>query len=102
MAIRLALLAHHYRTPWDWTDEVLAAAEERLALWRAGLSTNGGPDPDSTVMQVRARLADDIDAPGALAAVDAWAHRSLSEGGDELGAPGIIGRLCDALLGVRV
>ncbi|MEP7090919.1 MAG: cysteine--1-D-myo-inosityl 2-amino-2-deoxy-alpha-D-glucopyranoside ligase, partial [Nocardioidaceae bacterium] len=102
MAIRLALLAHHYRTPWDWTDRVLVDAQERLALWRAGLSTNGGPDPERTVAEVRERLADDLDTPGALAAVDAWAQRSLSEGGAVIGAPGIMGRLCDALLGVRV
>ncbi len=102
MAIRLALLAHHYRTPWDWTDQVLTDAQERLALWRAGLSTNGGPDPRHTLAAMRDRLADDLDAPGAMAAVDAWARRSLSEGGDLEGAPGIVGRACDALLGVRV
>ncbi len=102
MAIRLALLAHHYRSPWDWTDQVLLDAQERLELWRAGLSTNGGPDPMPTLAAVRERLADDLDAPGALAAVDAWARRSLAEGGDMEGAPGIVGRACDALLGVRV
>ena len=102
MAIRLALLAHHYRTPWEWTDGVLAEAEDRLARWRAGLSTNGGPDADATVAEVRARLADDLDTPGALAAIDAWVARSLAEGGTVEGAPGIVGRTCDALLGVRV
>jgi L-cysteine:1D-myo-inositol 2-amino-2-deoxy-alpha-D-glucopyranoside ligase len=102
MAIRLALLAHHYRTPWEWSDDVLAQAQDRLARWRAGLSTNGGPDPDATVAEIRARLADDLDTPGALAAVDAWVARSLEEGGTVTGAPGIIGRACDALLGVRV
>jgi L-cysteine:1D-myo-inositol 2-amino-2-deoxy-alpha-D-glucopyranoside ligase len=102
MAIRLALLAHHYRTPWEWSEEVLTEAENRLATWRAGLSTNGGPDADGTLAAVRARLADDLDTPGALAAVDAWVARSLAEGGDVLGAPGLVGRTCDALLGVRV
>jgi L-cysteine:1D-myo-inositol 2-amino-2-deoxy-alpha-D-glucopyranoside ligase len=102
MAIRLALLAHHYRTPWEWTDGVLAEAEDRLARWRAGLSTNGGPDADATVAEVRARLADDLDTPGALAAIDAWVARSLAQGGTVEGAPGIVGRTCDALLGVRV
>ena len=102
MAIRLALLAHHYRTPWEWSDEVLAVAQDRLAQWRAGLSTNGGPDGDATVAEMRARLADDLDTPGALAAVDAWVVRSLEEGGTVEGAPGIVGRACDALLGVRV
>ena len=102
VAIRLALLAHHYRTPWEWSDDVLARAEDRLATWRAGLSTNGGPDAHGAVAEVRARLADDLDTPGALAAIDAWVARSLAEGGSVEGAPGIVGRTCDALLGVRV
>lgn len=102
MAIRLALLAHHYRIPWSWTDSVLAEAQARLARWRRGLSTNGGPDADPTVAEVRARLADDLDAPGALAAIDAWVARSLAEGGDVEGAPGVVGRTADALLGVRI
>ena len=29
MAIRLALLAHHYRADWEWTDEVLAGGDHR-------------------------------------------------------------------------
>ncbi len=35
MAIRLAILAHHYRSDWEWTDDDLTAAEQRLATWRA-------------------------------------------------------------------
>jgi L-cysteine:1D-myo-inositol 2-amino-2-deoxy-alpha-D-glucopyranoside ligase len=174
MAIRLALLAHHYRSEWEWTDEVLADAEARLSRWRAATSApaptapsphsptaaqptapattpvpgapaaamvpppppatpvsgipapeivlppplgapdsgspaagivsppplaapdSGGPAagivsppplaaPDSgapaaamVLQQVRERLADDLDAPGALAAIDAWADAVLS------------------------
>ena len=66
------------------------------------MSTNGGPDADATIAEMRARLADDLDAPGALAAVDDWAARSLAEGGSVLAAPGFVGRACDALLGVRI
>src|SRR5207244_11164816 len=38
MAIRLAILAHHYRGDWDWTAAGLAAAEQRLARWRAAVN----------------------------------------------------------------
>ena len=34
MAIRLAILAHHYAQDWDWTDEVLGEASDRLERWR--------------------------------------------------------------------
>ena len=35
-AVRLALLAHHYRHDWEWrTDEDMPAAAARLALWRS-------------------------------------------------------------------
>jgi L-cysteine:1D-myo-inositol 2-amino-2-deoxy-alpha-D-glucopyranoside ligase len=117
MAIRLAVLAHHYRTPWDWTDQVLEEAKVRLATWRAGLSGNGGPSADSTIARVRECLANDLDAPGALTAVDEWVQDSLrvsasggvsggvSRGvseGVEIGAPGVVGRALDALLGIRL
>jgi L-cysteine:1D-myo-inositol 2-amino-2-deoxy-alpha-D-glucopyranoside ligase len=104
MAIRLALLAHHYRTPWDWTGQVLSEAQRRLATWRAGLSGNGGPPAGWTISRIREHLANDIDSPGALAAVDEWVRKSLERGnGDgDPGAPGLVGRALDALLGVRL
>lgn len=101
-AIRLALLDHHYRTPWDWTGEVLEAAQARLETWRTGLSGNGGPAPEATVAEVRRCLSDDLDSPGALAAVDRWAGESIRKGGNVIGAPGVVGRTADALLGVRL
>jgi len=102
MAIRLAVLAHHYREDWDWTDEVLATAQRRLERWRSAVSGNGGPDAGSTVEAIRTALADDLDAPSALRAVDTWCDASLSVGGDVIGAPGVLARSVDALLGVRV
>ena len=103
MAIRLTVLAHHYRTPWDWTDQALAEAQERLSTWRKALSGNGGPPAEATIARIRECLANDLDAPGALAAVDDWAAASLAAGGDtELGAPGLVGRALDAILGVRL
>ena len=102
MAVRLAVLAHHYRSDWEWTDEGLAAAQVRLARWRSALSGVGGPAAESTVEEVRAALADDLDAPRALAAVDAWADAALTLGGYVVGAPGLVARAIDALLGVRL
>ncbi|MCL3861912.1 cysteine--1-D-myo-inosityl 2-amino-2-deoxy-alpha-D-glucopyranoside ligase [Actinotalea sp. K2] len=102
MAIRLAVLAHHYREDWDWDDTVLTEAQTRLGRWRAAVSGNGGPDPESTVVAIRRALANDLDAPAAVRAVDTWADDSLSLGGDVVGAPGVVSRAIDALLGIRL
>jgi L-cysteine:1D-myo-inositol 2-amino-2-deoxy-alpha-D-glucopyranoside ligase len=101
-AIRLALLAHHYRADWEWTDAVLADAQARLARWRAAVSRPDGPAADGLLAEVREALADDLDAPRALAAVDAWAVAQTAEGGTDTGAPGLVSRTVDALLGVAL
>ena len=101
-AIRLAVLAHHYRSDWEWTPDGLVAAQARLARWQDAVSRNSGPDGASTLDAVRERLADDLDAPAALAAVDEWVERQVTAGGDDPGAPGLVARTANALLGVRL
>ncbi|MDG9704897.1 cysteine--1-D-myo-inosityl 2-amino-2-deoxy-alpha-D-glucopyranoside ligase [Streptomyces sp. DH37] len=101
-AIRLALLAHHYRTDWEWTDAVLDEATARLGRWRAAVSRPDGPPAEALVEEVREALADDLDAPAALAAVDRWAERQREGGGTDAGAPGLVSRAVDALLGVAL
>ncbi|GAA2394051.1 cysteine--1-D-myo-inosityl 2-amino-2-deoxy-alpha-D-glucopyranoside ligase [Streptomyces glaucosporus] len=101
-AIRLALLAHHYRSDWEWTDAVLDEAVARLGRWRAAVSRPDGPPADDLVEEIREALADDLDAPAALAAVDRWADRQREAGGTDTGAPGLVTRAVDALLGVAL
>ena len=101
MVIRLVLLAQHYRTDWDYTPELLAAAQTRFERWREALSVNTAPSGDETVAEIRAALSDDLDAPRAVAAMDTWSEATLTTGGDEASAPGVLGRALDALLGVR-
>jgi L-cysteine:1D-myo-inositol 2-amino-2-deoxy-alpha-D-glucopyranoside ligase len=102
MAIRLALLDQHYRTEWSWTADLLTTAQDRLDAWRAALSVNAGPPVEDVVADLRARVADDLDTPGALRAVDRWAQQCLRRGGRDVGAPGVLARTIDAVLGVRV
>lgn len=102
MAIRLILLAHHYRTDWAYTTDQLQAAEARLETWRSAVALGAGPDAEGLLAEVRERMADDLDAPGALAAVDAWAARALRDGGSDPAAPALVRDLADALLGVAL
>ena len=106
MAIRLALLAHHYRGDWEWHAAELERAEARLARWREAVSRPDAPSADALLIRLRERLADDLDAPGALAAMDAWADTVLAGGAGggpaDPGAPGLASRALDALLGVAL
>lgn len=106
MAIRLALLADHYRTDRQWTDDLLKAAQQRLGRWREAVASPAGPPAEGLLAEVRARLADDLDTPGALAAMDAWADAALGYGGADRhadpGAPALAAAMADALLGVAL
>ncbi|GGA56399.1 L-cysteine:1D-myo-inositol 2-amino-2-deoxy-alpha-D-glucopyranoside ligase [Pseudoclavibacter endophyticus] len=115
-AIRLAILRHHYRDDWEWSDTGLAAAEEQLRRWRAhanevrdraaadGTAASAaestaeidGIDPvDSPrVTQIRRAVANDLNTPLALAHVDGWAASGDHD-------PAVID-LVDALLGIRL
>jgi L-cysteine:1D-myo-inositol 2-amino-2-deoxy-alpha-D-glucopyranoside ligase len=63
-AIRLAVLAHHYRGDWDWHHGLMPEATHRLGIWRAAGPGQGGLE------EARAALDDDLDTPGAIAAID--------------------------------
>jgi len=73
-AVRLAILAHHYRAGWAWSDDVMPAAAARLDRWRAAGPGAGALD------EVRAALDDDLGTPAALAAVDSAAAAGLGVG----------------------
>ena len=102
MAIRLALLGHHYREDWEWHPEDLATATDRLALWRAAVGAPTGPPATRVIEAVREALSDDLGSPRALAAVDEWARAAVNGRGQDRGAPDDITRAVDALLGVSL
>jgi L-cysteine:1D-myo-inositol 2-amino-2-deoxy-alpha-D-glucopyranoside ligase len=81
MAIRLALLRHHYREDWEWTDDLLWAAVDDIARWRRAVALGAGAPAGPVVAEVLAALADDLDAPRATAAIDAWVAATLGTDG---------------------
>lgn len=99
-AIRLALLAHHYRTDWAWSPQGLQGAQDRLTLWRSAAERDRGPDGDALVARIRSALANDLRTPAALDALDDWSVAAVRGEGDDAQAPRIMRDACDALLGV--
>jgi L-cysteine:1D-myo-inositol 2-amino-2-deoxy-alpha-D-glucopyranoside ligase len=99
-AIRLAVQASHWRSNWEWTQQRLTDATARLERWRQATAGPAGPDGAALLEQVRERMADDVDAPGAIAAVDAWADAALAGDRTDPQAPALVARTVDALLGI--
>ncbi|WP_282785309.1 MULTISPECIES: cysteine--1-D-myo-inosityl 2-amino-2-deoxy-alpha-D-glucopyranoside ligase [unclassified Nocardia] len=101
-AIRLGLFAGHYRQDREWSDTVLAEALSRLEHWRSATALTAGPAAADTVARLRQHLADDLDTPKALAAVDSWAQQAVNYGGSDTAAPSLVRAAVDALLGIRL
>jgi L-cysteine:1D-myo-inositol 2-amino-2-deoxy-alpha-D-glucopyranoside ligase len=101
-AIRLGLLAGHYRSDRFWSDDVQAEANARLHRWRTAMTVLAGPDAADVIGRLRRYLADDLDTPKALAAVDGWVTDALEYGGHDAAAPAALIAAVDALLGVAV
>jgi len=80
-AIRLALLRHHYRSDWEWTDDELWRAVDDVARWRKAVALGAGAPARPVAEEVLAHLADDLDAPRATAAVDRWVAATLGTDG---------------------
>ena len=89
------MLSQHYRDEWEWTDDLLAEAQERLARWSAWASRGRSARTSSILEGMRVALVHDLDTPTALAAVDALAIRGSAPAEGDLAA-------IDALLGIRL
>ena len=85
-SIRMAIIEHSYRREWEWDDELMPRNHKRLESWKASV---GGTASD-VLEEVRACLDNDLDTPGAVAAMDAAAAK-----GHDVSAPA-------SLLGVEL
>jgi L-cysteine:1D-myo-inositol 2-amino-2-deoxy-alpha-D-glucopyranoside ligase len=98
MAIRLALISHHYRSDHMWANNDLVEAEELLDEMRVALSRMEVAPTDSTINEIIAALADDLDTPRALKALREWLQ--ATNAGQVGGTPGELSRAIDTLLGI--
>ena len=106
MAIRLTLLRHHYRGDWEWTDQDLWVSVDMLDRWRRAVALGAGAPAAPVVDAVLNALAADLDAPAAVAAVDAWVDATLGVNGlAETGDPDAAtsnAHVLDAALGLAL
>ena len=90
-AIRLALMAHHYRDNWEWFDDEIDDATVRLErLFAAANSPSAGPDPRPYLTRIHEALDNDLDAPRARDALDELARGILSGAGVHDQSPGAL------------
>jgi len=73
-AIRLALIANHYRREWEWDSTAMPSAHERLKLW----SQASAGDGSAALEETRKALDDDLNVPMAIVAIDDAAKRGKS------------------------
>jgi len=98
MAIRLALLSHHYRSDHMWRDIDLVNAEEFMEQLRIALSRMEVAPTDSTINEIISALADDLDTPRTIKALRGWLK--ATNDGQVGGSPGELSRAIDTLLGI--
>ncbi len=106
MAIRLTLLQQHYRSDWEWVDSMLWDSVDMLAEWRRAVSVESGSPAQPVVEGVLAALAEDLDAPRAVALIEDWAQATLGHGHladtSDPHAGTMIRALADAALGLEL
>jgi len=91
-AIRLAMVANHYRSSWEWQATQMDEAAHRLALWQSARARAGTGRDGGVLDEVRAALDDDLDTPRAVRAID----EAAGAGGDVVAAAALLGiRLAD-------
>jgi len=96
-AIRLLLLKAHYRAALDFTEAALAEARRELDRFYRALERFPDAPPAAEIPpSVLTALCDDLNTPGALAAMHALADAAL--GGDREAASGL--RAAGAVLGL--
>jgi L-cysteine:1D-myo-inositol 2-amino-2-deoxy-alpha-D-glucopyranoside ligase len=92
-AIRLSLMAHHYRDDWEWFDDAIDDGRAALHLLHGAAHGVSGPDPAPFAARVRSALDDDLDAPRARATIEELARAIERGDGTDPDAPRMLREL---------
>ncbi len=98
-ALRLALMAHHYRSDWEWFDADIDDGSATLDLLLAAAGGSSGPDPQPFVDRVHSALDDDLDAPAARRTMLELAEAIVAGDGTDQGAAAALREMA-ALCGI--
>jgi L-cysteine:1D-myo-inositol 2-amino-2-deoxy-alpha-D-glucopyranoside ligase len=104
VSIRYALLRDHYQSDRMWSAEKLKTAQESVANIRIALSREEVASTDSVISKIVSALANNLDTPAALNALEEWALRTIGNQ-SQADQPatreaGNLSRILDSLLGL--
>jgi L-cysteine:1D-myo-inositol 2-amino-2-deoxy-alpha-D-glucopyranoside ligase len=100
MAIRIALMSHHYRIDRMWQQSDLTKAEIFLKDLHICLARMEVAPTDKVIKELIKAMADDLDSPSALSALQDWIDETNN--GATGGSAGELGRAIDAILGIAL
>ena len=100
MIIRWALLAGHYQSDRQWSDDLLEKAESEVELIRTALSRTEVADAEQLLKDLIFDLSNNLDTPTALNRLVLWAKKSQKDAA--YNQSGQVSRAIDSLLGLAL
>lgn len=100
MVIRWALLSGHYQQDRQWSDNLLAVADDQVTAIRSALARSEVAQSEQLIKDLVSDISNNLDTPAALARLIKWAKQS--EINPTVNQSGLVSRTIDALLGLAL